>query len=315
MRALVIILLVLGAFWALTLWLANRNEARAEASHPARGELLQVDGHQVHAEVMGEGPDVVLIHGSNGNTNDMTYRLAPALAKNYRVIVFDRPGLGYSDPLNPNGATITEQATQLMKAAQQLGADKPIVVGQSYGGAVALAWAVAHPDALAALVPIAGASNPWDTELELFYKLTANPIGAAVVNPLITAYVPQSVVEDTFVDVFAPNPMPEDYADHFGPGLSLRRDSLRANARQRYNLLGEIEELAPRYHEISVPTEIVHGTDDTVVGLEIHSQTLVEQIPDAVLTSLEGVGHMPQHVSVPEVVDAIDRAAERAGLR
>lgn len=315
MRAAVIILLLLALFWGVTLWRAARNEAAAEIAYPAMGQFLQVDGHRIHAEVMGDGPDVVLIHGSNGNTRDMTYALAPALADRYRVIVFDRPGLGYSDPINPKGASISEQAAILQQAALALGADKPIVVGHSYGGAVALSWAVNHPDHIAALVTLAGASNPWDSELEFFYKLTSNPVGAAIALPLIAAWVPEPLVEDTFTDVFAPQPMPHDYGAHFGPGLSLRRSSLRSNALQRANLLDEIKDMAPHYSEISVPTEIVHGTADSVVGIDIHSGELAEQIPNAELTRLDGVGHMPQQVSVAEVSAAIDRAATRAGLR
>ncbi|MEM9023170.1 MAG: alpha/beta fold hydrolase, partial [Bacteroidota bacterium] len=54
----------------------------------------------------------------SGMTRDMTYRLAPALADRYRVIVFDRPGLGYSDPITPNGTSISDQAALLSAAAQ-----------------------------------------------------------------------------------------------------------------------------------------------------------------------------------------------------
>ncbi|WP_419739722.1 hypothetical protein [Ruegeria sp.] len=89
------ILLTLGliGFAAFTLWRAAQSEARAAQAFPPEGQILDVDGIAVHAVVMGDGPDVVLIHGSSGNTRDMTFALAPILAKNYRVIVFDRPGL------------------------------------------------------------------------------------------------------------------------------------------------------------------------------------------------------------------------------
>ena len=129
--------------------------------------MLDVDGTSVHAVVIGDGPDVVLIHGSSGSTRDMTFALAPALAQNYRVIVLDRPGLGWTTRLNSDGASITEQAALLSAAAAQLGANSPIVVGQSYGGAVALAWAVNHPDQLSALVTLAAASHPWNTPLDI----------------------------------------------------------------------------------------------------------------------------------------------------
>lgn len=97
--------------------------------------------------------------------------------------------------------------------------------------------------------------------------------------------------------------------------MTLRRHSLRANALQRANLLAEIEALHPRYGEIKVPVEIVHGDADTTVGVNIHSVPLARQISGANLVILPGVGHMPHHLAGTEVVAAIHRAATRAGLR
>ncbi len=290
-------------------------ETLAETSYPPEGQLLDVDGVQVHAVVMGEGPDIVLIHGTSSNTRDMTFSLAPRLAENYRVIVFDRPGLGYTDPISETGATLVQQAELLEKAAVQLGADKPIVAGHSYGGSVALAWAVYHPDNISALVLIAAASNPWTTPLDTYYKITSSAVGSALVVPLITAFATNSHIDDAMADIFAPQPTTDGYAKNVGAALTLRRESMRANALQRANLLDEIIALEPRYGEISVPTEIVHGTDDGTVNFDTNAVQVSRQIDGAVLTRLEGVGHMPHHVAQDEVVAAIDRAATRAGLR
>ncbi|WP_425080734.1 alpha/beta fold hydrolase [Ruegeria arenilitoris] len=315
MRVGLIALTLLVLLWALALWRAGRNEARAEAAFPPEGQIVEVNGIPVHAVVMGEGPDVVLIHGSSGNTRDMTFALAPILAENYRVIVFDRPGLGYSASFNPDGETIEEQAEILQKAAAQLGAEKPIVAGQSYGGSVSLAWAVTRPGNISGLVLIAAAAIPWETPLDGFNTLAATPTGNVTALPLITAFVPEWYVEKALDKVFAPQTAPEGYADHFGPGLTMRRASMHANAKQRANLLEEVRALQPRYGEIDVPTEIVHGTDDDTVGLGWHSHRLIDQIPGAELIELPGIGHMPQVVAAPEVAAAIDRAAQRAGLR
>ncbi|MEX0285384.1 MAG: alpha/beta fold hydrolase [Paracoccaceae bacterium] len=294
---------------------ASQKEARAEAAYPPEGQIIDVNGTRVHAVVMGEGPDVVLIHGASGSTRDMTFALAPALAESYRVIVLDRPGFGYTDRIDNDGATITEQAALLSHAAAQLGAEKPIVVGQSYGGAVALAWAVNHPDRLSALVTLAAASHPWDTPLDPLYRVNSSWWGNVFVIPLITAFVPESYVANAIESVFRPQAAPDGFSDHFGPGMTLRRASMRENAVQRANLLEEIRAQVPSYPGIAVPTEVLHGTADDTVSLTIHSEPLAQAIPDAVLTRLDWIGHMPQHVSLPEVTAAINRAATRAGLR
>nr|WP_241479038.1 alpha/beta hydrolase [Leisingera sp. ANG-M1] len=313
-------LLVLAALaWGGTLWKASVNEARAEAAYPPQGRFLQVGGHQVHAVEMGQpqgsAPDLVLIHGSSGNTRDMTFRLAPALAGDYRILIFDRPGLGYSSRLNGNGASIRQQADVLRQAAAQMGAEKPIVLGQSYGGAVALAWATGHPEALSALVTVGGVSHPWDTPLDMYYRVTSSRLGSALAVPALTAFVPRSTVMETLDAVFAPQTVPEGYAEHFGIGLTLRRGSLRANALQRANLLEEVDAQAPLYPQIAVPVEIIHGTADDTVSPEVHARQLARDVPGAGLTLLEGIGHMPHHVATDAVAAAVHRAAARANLR
>ena len=311
--------IALAVFSAIVSFRATRHEERAEAAYPPQGQILDMGGVKVHAVVMGPDdgsvPDLVLIHGASGNARDMTFTLAPRLADRYRVIVFDRPGLGFTDRLNSTGASIREQADLLSRAAAALGAKQPIVMGQSYGGAVALAWAVYYPETVSALVPVSAPSLPWDTPLDTFYRITSSRLGSAFAVPLITAFVPDSRIDQTLRSIFAPQAVPDGYADYVGVGLTLRRKSLRANADQRANILDEITALEPLYERLTLPIELVHGTADTTVGNAIHSARLVDRIDSANLTTLDGVGHMPQHVAPDAVVDAIDRAATRAGLR
>ncbi len=315
LKVLLVIALTLVLFWALVLWLAARNEARYEAAYPPEGQFLMVGDTRVHYVTMGEGPDLVLIHGSSGMTRDMTYRLAPALADRYRVIVFDRPGLGYSDPVSPNGTSISDQAAVLLDATRQLGAEKPLIAGHSYGGAVALAWAVNHPENISGLIPLSAASHPWDTGLTPYYQVISHPVIGPIVIPLITAFAGKDLIQDQLEAVFAPFPVPEGYAAHFGPEMTVRRGAMRANALQRRNLLAEVIDLSPKYTEITVPVEILHGANDTAVGLGIHSAPLHDKIDGSVLTVLPGQGHMITHTATDDVIAAIDRVADRAGLR
>ena len=90
---------------------------------------------------------------------------------------------------------------------------------------------------------------------------------------------------------------------------------MRANAQQVNSLRPHIVEMSKHYAELTMPVELIHGTADVVVPMDIHSEVLVGQVPHGHLTRLEGIGHMPHHVAPQAVVDAIDRAAARAGLR
>ncbi|SLN10395.1 2-hydroxy-6-oxononadienedioate/2-hydroxy-6-oxononatrienedioate hydrolase [Roseovarius gaetbuli] len=315
-KSLVILTVLLAGLWAYAIHCARAHEARAEAAFPPEGEIIEVDGHPVHAVVMGpkDAPAVVLIHGASGNTRDMTFDLAPKLASDYRVIVFDRPGLGYTARINQSGATIGQQADLLQQAASQLGAERPIVLGHSYGGAVALAWALNHPEAISGLVMLAGAAKPWESALSTYYKVLSHPLLGPLVIPFLTAFVDDSRVEQAVGEIFEPQTAPDGYLHHIGAGLTLRRHSLRANALQRANLLAEVTAIHHRYGEIDLPVEILHGTADTTVGLHIHAAPLSRQIGGAILTSLPGIGHMPQHAVPDQVIAAILRVAVRARL-
>lgn len=314
MKVLLGCVLLIAAVTIVTLWRAASNERAAEADHPPAGQFIDVGGTRVHYVEAGEGPALVLIHGASGNVNDWTFDLIDRLSDRYRVIAFDRPGLGYTDMIGANAKAV-EQAHLLADAAAALGAERPIVVGHSYGGAVALAWALERSDALSGLLVLGGASHPWNTGTGLYYTLLSHPISGPILANLINAWVPESYVKGSVEAVFTPQEAPDGYTAHFGPGLTLRRFSLLENAQQRANLLPQIEAMAPRYGEIAVPTEILHGDADLTVPLHIHSEPLARAIPGANLVVMEGVGHMPQHSDPQAVVDAIDRLKDASGLR
>ena len=69
------------------------------------------------------------------------------------------------------------------------------------------------------------------------------------------------------------------------------------------------------YPQLTLPIEILHGTADTTVPIDIHAREIIKIVPSARLTALEGVGHMPHQVDPDAAIAAIDRAATRAGLR
>ncbi|MDR7125274.1 alpha/beta hydrolase [Pseudotabrizicola sp. 4114] len=294
----------------------GRLSAREQAAvqlHPPTGQFVAVDGVRVHLQMAGSGPDLVLIHGANGNLREFTFALMDQLSDRYRVIAVDRPGLGYSDPLPDNGASVQDQARLLQQAVAQIGVQNPIVLGQSYGGAVALAWALQTPPA--ALVLISSPSLPWPGELDSWYRITATSLGRATLVPLASAFVSHGFVRRTIDQVFAPQTAPPGYADHLGIGLTLRRESMAANIMQINSLRPQIEVMRQDYPQLDLPIELVHGDADTIVPLHIHSAPLMDLIPQGHLTVLPGAGHMPHHTHPEAVIAAIDRAAARAGLR
>ena len=302
---------------------ARRREQRYESRFPPLGRLLIIEGKRLHLWQAGAGPDLVMIHGSSANLREFTMGLAPALTDRFRVTLVDRPGLGWSEDAGDSPA---EQARLIRLACETAGVTQPLVLGHSYGGAVALAWALQAP--VAGLLTLSGVAMPWPGGLGPWYAVTSTALGRALVVPLVTAFVPRRKIEASIAEVFAPQKSTSGYA--YGPDgqakrtadyplaaavpLILRRKTLATNARQVNTLLQYIRDMAPRYDTISAPVEIVHGDTDTIVPHHIHALPLAERLPDARLTLLPGAGHMPHHTHAPEVIAAVLRLAGRAGL-
>jgi pimeloyl-ACP methyl ester carboxylesterase len=287
---------------------------RAEMSDP-HSRIIEVAGRSVHVWQAGSGPAVILLHGAGGNLRDFTFRLAPDLTDRYTVIAFDRPGLGLSEGLGRGHDGPAEQAALLSLAAGQLGVGQAVIVGHSYGGAVAMAWALNHPDQAAGIVLLAGATQPWEGGLGAYYRITGSALGGVTAVPLIANLTPRRAALNVIERIFAPDPVPDGYGSHIRPELTLQSSVLRANARQVNDLLEHVTAMAPRYATLDIPVEMIHGSADDTVPLNVHSIPLAAQMPGANLTVLEGVGHMPHHADPMATLDAIDRVATRAGLR
>ncbi|TCP42109.1 alpha/beta fold hydrolase [Rhodovulum marinum] len=282
---------------------------------PPTGRVLDIDGTRVHAHQEGDGPDVILLHGAGGNTRDFTFDLMARLSDRFRVTAFDRPGLGHTDPLHPHGESPFEQAEILEAAAVRLGLKPAVLVGHSFGGTVALAWGLNYPARAAAIVSLAGAAMPWPGGLGPWYAVASSDFGSAFVIPFISAFAPRMLADRAIERIFDPDPVPEGYGDHIGIELSLRPDTLRANTRQVNGLKPHIRAMAARYGELSMPIEILHGTADEIVPIEIHSRPFAALVPSTNLIELHDVGHMPHHARPDATVAAIGRAAQRAGLQ
>ncbi|MBT8459172.1 MAG: alpha/beta hydrolase [Boseongicola sp.] len=320
LTSLLIVTAAVIAFAIFTDRRADLREAEIEARYPPVGEIVNVDGRDVHVIVRGSGPDLVLIHGAGSNARDIALALADRLEDRYRLFIPDRPGHGWTHrdpslkgPFKTQAESPADQAALLSAAVQQLGATNPIVAGHSFGGGVAMAWALDHPHA--ATVIISGVTLPWPGDVNITYRILGSPLGSAIVAPLASAFVTRGYAKSAADGVFTPQAAPDEYYDAAGIPLAVRAASLRANNQQVNTLRPFIVEQSKRYDEITSPVEIVHGTDDTTVFASIHAEPLAEAMENVYFTPLPGLGHMPHYVVPDDVTAAIDRAAARAGLR
>jgi pimeloyl-ACP methyl ester carboxylesterase len=130
----------LAALAAMALYNVFRTR-RVEGAHPPSGRFVNVNGVRLHYLDRGTGPPVVLEHGNMVTAEDFDLSgVLTSAARRHRVIAIDRPGFGYSDRPHVAMWTPAAQAHLLRQALAALDIDRPIVLGHSFGAAVALGW-------------------------------------------------------------------------------------------------------------------------------------------------------------------------------
>jgi pimeloyl-ACP methyl ester carboxylesterase len=288
-----------------------------ERAHRPTGRFVPVAGGRLHVvdlapPLPAPGPPVVLLHGASGNLEDERLTLGQALAAHRRVLLIDRPGHGFSD--RPGGAADASpgrQAALVAQALSELDVDRAIILGHSWAGALAAALALDCPDRVAGLVLLAPVTHPWPGGISWYNTLAATP----VIGPLFvhTLALPLGLlmIGNGVAGVFAPQSPPPDYIRRTAARLVLRPAEFIANAQDLAVLKDFVAAQVPRYRAIAAPTVVMSGDRDTTVSIDLHARAAAALIPDAKLVVLKGIGHMPQHAAVSEIVAAIDELAAR----
>lgn len=285
---------------------------RAERAYPERGRRVEVHGLSQHFLDRGSGPAVVLVHGAYGASQDWAATVLDELATRYRCIAWDRPGHGYSE--RPAGEVDPGvQARVLLGLVDELGLDRPLLVGFSYGGAVVLAAALERPEALAGVVMLNGPSHPWPDPLDFQYELPGLPVIGLLATETWLMPVGQLLAGSSVERVFDPCAVPEHFAAS-PVALALRPASCRANAEDVRTLEPFLREQVERYAGLDLPVTMVVSEDDAVVSPTIHSPALDAALPNGEVVRLERAGHQVLYTHPGAVIEAIDGAmARRAG--
>ena len=243
-----------------------------------------VDGSPVHVLDEGDGPAVLLLHGSGpGTTGSGAWATtAEALGGSWRLVAPDQAGFG-GTPLPPGsrgGLQLwTEQAAGLMAA---LGVESYAVVGHSMGGAVALSLASARPQQVTRVVAVStmGAPGaPLSAELDAVWAAAPSQSGAR--DMLSRLLLDQALVTPTVVEARAA--AMEAGASAFASMFPAPR------ARWAEDLTLSAQALS----EISAPVLLVHGADDRVTPLRSAALPLLEHLADVQLHVLGRCGHVP----------------------
>jgi pimeloyl-ACP methyl ester carboxylesterase len=291
----------------------RRQTERAERAHPPRGRFIAVDGVRLHFTVHGRddaAQTVVLLHGSGTLGEDFDISgLTRLAAERYRVVVFDRPGYGWSERPEGHRWGPQAQADLIHAALVRLGVNDPIILGHSWGALVALAMGLSHPQGVGSLVLVSGYYFP---TLRLDVPLLAGPalpglgkLYAHTLAPLLARLAWPLRVRR----MFAPSPTPPAFRERYPAEMSMRPGQLRASAAESAMMIPAAAALRRHHRELEVPAVLVAGGQDRQLSTRWHSGRLHDRLDRSWLRIVEGSGHMVHHVATGQVMAAIDQAA------
>jgi 3-oxoadipate enol-lactonase len=236
----------------------------------------------LNVAIRGQGPAVVFLHpmGLDGSTWD---EVAARFEPRFTAVLLDLPGHGRSPRLS-EGARIPDYAEAVKRTLDDLSLKKPIVVGGSFGGMIALTLALNHPDSVKGLVISACPHGTPAAERVAVAKRGEDAIAGGM----------EAVVEATLTRWFT-------------PGF---RDSATVRDYRRRLLADDVEgwnagwyaistfDVRARLPELKVPTLCVAGRDDVSVRLPV-MQEMGAEIPGARIAIIENGPHM-LHIEQPD---------------
>ncbi|OWV83617.1 esterase [Rhizobium sp. R72] len=290
---------------------------RFEATCPNIGELTDIGGYRLNAlhiacPETADLPPLVFIHGASGNLLDQVGAFLQPLQGRAEMLFVDRPGHGYSERGGPENALPSGQADAIAKLMEKRGIKRAIIVGHSFGGAIAAAFGVRHPDKTEGLLFLAPATHPWPGGIDWYYHLAAMPVLGWLFNHAVVVPLGLRRLEQATLNVFRPNPRPDDYIAKTGPTLVLRPRAFYNNAVDCTRLLAYLKAHSPQYSRITAPTIIITGDSDSIVWEHIHSQGLARDIVGSELVKIRGLGHKPDYVATDVAIAAMEKVGGAA---
>jgi pimeloyl-ACP methyl ester carboxylesterase len=289
-----------------------------ERAHLPRGRFIDVDGFRQHVIELDHGvgahdasPPVILLHGAGSNLEDMRLALGERLAARHRVILLDRPGFGFSARKAGEGSSPAYQAAVLRELLDRLKIDRAILVGHSWGGTLALTFALDYPKRVAGLVLIAPPTHPGLWRLTKVNAFLATPVGWLFAHTFALPFG-AALISSGCRSAFLPEPMPHRYVKRSATALVLRPWTLLANWADVGCLDAFLSQQVCRYGALTAPTIALAGTSDSLVPPDQHVMKLAAAVPVAKVEVLPGFGHMLHHAAADRVAAAVENVAAQS---
>jgi len=302
---------VIGTLAAVAL--ANRYLAnKAERDNPPSGRFLKINGVRLHYVERGAGDPVVLLHGNGSMIQDFeSSGLMDLLAKDNRVVVFDRPGFGHSERPRNVVWTPGAQAELIQLALAQLGISDAIVLGHSWGASVAVAMALKYPNRVRGLVLASGYYYPTLRPDVVALSVPSVPIVGDILSYTLSPLLSRVIWPLMLKKIFGPRSVPEKF-NAFPKEMALRPSQIRASAAESALMIPDAFMLRHQYADLKMPVVIIAGEQDKLIDVDTQSARLHADIIQSSFHRIAGNGHMIQQTATNQVMSAIREVEDRS---
>jgi pimeloyl-ACP methyl ester carboxylesterase len=260
---------------------------------PAPSRFLAVEGMQVHLRDEGPRDDalpIVLLHGTSASLHTWE-GWAKDLRGQRRVIRFDLPGFGLTGPQPQDDYTIAAYVRFVTATLDALGVQRFVLAGNSLGGQIAWATAVAAPGRVARLVLVDAAGYPWDSaaakpDVPLGFRVAMMP----GVRTLMQFTLPRGVIEKSLRNVYGdPSKVTPELVDLYAD-MALRAGNRRALGLRMAQLGVGVN--AEDIRRLKLPTLVLWGGRDRLIAPEF-GRRFARDIEGARLVMFDDLGHVP----------------------
>ena len=254
--------------------------------------IANINGVNLNYELAGKGPAVIFLHGGNGNARDWANQV-PVLSTKYKVIAMDIRGHGKSEgPKSEEEYSIPIIAEDVLELLNLLGIKKCCLAGHSFGGFVALQFAVTHQDRLSGLVLVDTSSGPYGGGDTKTGQLTQKLVELAISQGMEAAFEYDASHNTERIEKFKIHPELREEARQTMLMMSVNAYIWGSRTVAKW------QPVTPRLAEIKVPTIIFRGEDDIRFATAV--KILETGIAGSVLTTVKGAGHSP-HQDAPDI--------------
>lgn len=318
-------IITLIAILILIAWAHDaRVRARLLADVPPAGDYIETENARLHylARLHDDKtqPVFVLIHGSSANAHDMMLALGEVLAPHGTVLAFDRPGIGRS--INKIGdkamSDPRKQAGEIHQAVKAMGYEKIVVIGQSWGGSVALGYAQAFGPELLGTVMLAPPIIPWYGPPFWAYRLVTTPLIGPIFAHSVLGKYGESQLHAGAEGAATPEVSPENYVYDAALALILQPRAFITNAVYAIELKHHLADMQKRHLDMpgtQGKLMIIHGDKDRTVNIEYNAESFRLVRDDVELIELKGAGHLLHHTWRHEIGDAVLRFVKDGQVR